>query len=148
MRKAGRNHYSMEDASRIIDAARNSIGIPDTDNVYRYRISTNARRLKNEMPELKMIEKEIESRSSESEDIKHLAGMKGMGSVNSATIVPEIGNIDQFDSALKLQPYGGKCPDMAGSGVKSYPKGITGARNSYLGNAAYEECSITCCTQK
>ena len=72
-------------------------------------------RLKNEMPELKMIEKEIESRSSESEDIKHLTGMKGMEPVNSATIVPEIGNIDQFDSALKLQPYGVKCPDMAGS---------------------------------
>ena len=90
------------------------------------------------MSELKMIEKEIESRSSESEDIKHLTGMKGMGPVNSATIVSEIGNIDQFDSALKFQSYGGKCPDMTGSEGKSYPKGITSVRNSYLSNAAYE----------
>ena len=138
MRKAGRNHYSGEDASKIIDAAKNSIGIPDTDGVYRYRISTNARRLKNEISELKRIEKEIESRSSGSEDIKHLTDMKGMGPVNSATIVSEIGNIDQFDSALKLESYGGKCPDMTGSGGKSYPKGITKVRNSYLSNAAHE----------
>ena len=138
MRKAGRNHYSMDDASKINDAARNSIGIHDTDNVYRYRISTNARRLKNEMPELKMIEKEIESRSSESEYIKHLTGMKGIGPVNSATIVPEIGNIDQFDSTLKIHSYGGKYPDMTGSGGNSYPKGITRVRNSYLRNVAYD----------
>ena len=102
IRKVGRNHYSGEDASKIIDAAKNSIGIPDTDGVYRYRISTNARRLKNEISELKRIEKEIESRSSGSEDIIHLTDMKGMGAVNWAIIVSEIGNIDHFDSALKL----------------------------------------------
>ena len=42
--------------------------------------------------------------------------MKGMGPVNSATIVSEIDNIDQFDFALKLESYGGKCPDVTGSG--------------------------------
>ena len=47
-------------------------------------------------------------------------------------------DISPFDSALKLQSYGGKCPDMTGSGDKSYPKGITKVRNSYLSNAAYE----------
>ena len=64
--------------------------------------------------------------------------MKGMGPVNSATVVSEIGDIKQFDSALKLQSYGGKCPDMTGSGGKSYPKGITKVRNAYLSNAVYE----------
>lgn len=112
MRKAGRNHYSVEDVSKIIEASENTIGIPDTDNVFRYRISANGRRLKSEKSELKMIEKEIETRSSESEDIKNITDMNGMGPVNSAIIVWEIGHIDQFDSALKLQSYDGKCPDM------------------------------------
>ena len=54
--------------------------MPNTEGVYRYRITTNARRLENEMNEFR-------SRSSGSEDIKHLTKLKGMGPVNSATIV-------------------------------------------------------------
>ena len=72
---------------------------------------------------MKSVEKEIETRSSGNADVKHLTEMKGMGPVNSATIVLEIGDIGQFDSALKLESYGGKCPDMTGSGGKSHPRG-------------------------
>ena len=86
---------------------------------------------------MKSVEKEIETRSSGNADVKHLTEMKGLGPVNSATIVSEIGDIGQFDSALKLESYGGKCPDMTGSGGKSHPRGITRVR-SYLSNAAYE----------
>jgi transposase len=141
MHRAGRNHYSLEDASRIVDAAKNTIGIPNPEGVYRYRISTNARRLKNEISEMKGIENEIKSRSSGNEGIKHLTDLKDMGPMNSAIIVSEIGNIDQFDSALKLESYGWKCPDMTGSGGRSYPKGITRVRNAYLINAAYENAA-------
>ena len=138
MRKAGRNHYTMKDVERMIQAAKNTIGIPDPDDVYALRIRTNARRLRNEMHELKEIEREIETGPSGNPDVKHLTEMKGIGSVNSATIVSEIGDIKHFDSELKLQSYGGKCPDMTGSGGKSYSRGITRVRNSYLNNA----CSL------
>ncbi|MCL4480216.1 MAG: transposase [Candidatus Thermoplasmatota archaeon] len=61
-----------------------------------------------------------------------------MSVVAAARIVSEIGNIDQFDSALKLQSYAGRCPDMTGSGGKSYAKGLTKVRNEYLSNAVHE----------
>ena len=50
----------------------------------------------------------------------------------------EIGNIGQFGSALKLQSYGDKCPDMAGSGGKNHAVGIARVRSEHLGNVSYE----------
>ena len=103
MRKAGRNHYSWENASRIIDPAKNIIGIPNADVVYRYKISTKGGGLKNRKSELKGIENEIESGSSGNMDIDHLTNMKDIGPVNAISIVSEIGSRRQFDSALKLE---------------------------------------------
>ena len=138
MRRSGRNHHTLDDAMKLVDAARHTIGIPDTDGVYAFRIRMNAGRLKEETSHLREVEREIEARSSGNKDIDHLAEMKGIGITGAATIVSEIGKIEQFDSALKLQSYGGKCPDMTGSGGKSHPRGITRVRNEHLSNASYE----------
>ena len=64
--------------------------------------------------------------------------MRGMSVVAAARIVSEVGGIDQFDSVLKLQSYAGSCPDMTGSGGKSYARGLTRVRNEYLANAVHE----------
>ena len=87
---------------------------------------------------LKNIENEIISRSSNNGDVNNLTNLRGLGIINSAIIVSEIGNIEQFESALKLQSYAGKCPDIEGSGGKIHSKGITHVRNKFLSNAVYE----------
>ena len=137
IKKASRNHYNSDTADKLIALAKNSIGIPD-DGIYEFRIRMNIRRLKNELNELKAIDNEIIKRATDNDDIDHLIALKGIGTINSAVIVSEIGDIKQFDSVLKLQSYAGKCPDMTGSGGKSYSKGVTHVRNKYLGNAVYE----------
>lgn len=65
------------------------------------------------------MEKEILARSNGNEHIRHLTEMKGIGTITAATIVSEIGSIKQFESAVKLQSYGGKVPDMSGSAGKT-----------------------------
>ncbi len=70
--------------------------------------------------------------------MNNLTEMRDIGCVNVTGIISEIEDIKQFASATKLQSYGGKFPDMTGSGGKSYPVGITRTRNRYLSNAAYE----------
>ena len=122
MKKEGRNHYSAVDAEKIMEVARNSIGVPDKQGVFTFRIRTNIERLRNDKALLKNVEKEIERMSDGNSDVKRLMDMKGIGKMNAATIVSEIGDITQFPSVLKLQSYGGKCPDMTGSGGKSYAK--------------------------
>lgn len=110
MQKNGRNHFDLEDA----------------------------RRLKAEITALKTVEKEILARSNGNEHIRLLTEMKGIGTITAATIVSEIGSIKQFESAVKLQSYGGKVPDLSGSAGKIRANGISRTRNSHLSNAVHE----------
>ncbi|MEM3845167.1 MAG: transposase [Candidatus Parvarchaeota archaeon] len=61
--------------------------------------------------------------------------MKGIGTIDAATIVSEIDNIRQFDSALELQSYRSKVPKMTGSRGKDHTSGISKIKNSYLSNS-------------
>ena len=138
IKKASKGHYRIEDINKLMETAENSIGIPDGDDTYGYKIRMNISRLRDEMNNLKNIEKEIISRSSNNGDVNNLTNLRGLGIINSAIIVSEVGNIEQFESALKLQSYAGKCPDIEGSGGKTHSKGITHVRNKFLSNAVYE----------
>ena len=138
VKKASRGHYRIEEINKLMALAENSIGIPDEDDAYAYKIRINIARLRDEMDNLKDIENEIISRSSNNKDVNNIANLKGIGIINSAIIVSEIGNIEQFKSPLKLESYAGKCPDIEGSGGKTHSKGITHVRNKFLSNAVYE----------
>ncbi|WP_084795488.1 transposase, partial [Acidiplasma aeolicum] len=138
VKKASKGHYNMEDINKLMEISENSIGIPDEDGAYKFKIRMNINRLKNEMNNLKDIEKEIINKSNNNEDVKNISNLKGIGIINSAIIVSEIGNIEQFKSPLKLESYAGKCPDIESSGGKTHTKGITHVRNKYLSNAVYE----------
>lgn len=138
IKKASKGHYNMEDINKLMEISENSIGIPDEDDIYKFKIRMNINRLKYEVNNLKDIEKEIINKSNNNEDVKNISNLKGIGIINSAIIVSEIGNIEQFKSSLKLESYAGKCPDIEGSGGKTHSKGITHVRNKYLSNAVYE----------
>ncbi len=139
---ASRKHYKIEDAINFIQIAKSSIGIDDSDGIYAYRIRMNVKRLKEEKGNLNEIENYIIKRSENSSDIKNIAGIKGIGVIASTVIVSEIGDIKQFDSKEKLQAYGGKAPNIKGSGGKIHAAGVTKIRNPYLSSAVYE-CAIT-----
>ncbi len=138
MRKCSRNHYKREDAERILDLAKNSIGIPDVSDVYAFRIRESVKRLKAELNAIKEIEAEILDATKDNEDVKRIDDIDGIGRMNAAAIVSEIGPIGQFSSALKLQSFGGRVPRMKGSGGKYRAAGSSKVRNPYFSNAAYE----------
>ena len=62
--------------------------------------------------------------------------------IASTVIIFEIGDIKRFDSKETLQTYGGKAPNIKGSGGKIHAVGVTKIRNPYLSSAVYE-CAIT-----
>lgn len=138
LKSASRGHFDREDADNIIKLAINSIGIPDPDGVYVYRIKVNVARLREEEKTLCNVKKEIEQRSSGNTDVEHITAINGIGTQSAATIVSEIGDIGQFTSAVKLQSYGGKSPNMSGSGGKTRATGVSKIRNQHLSNAVYE----------
>ena len=137
MKKCSRNHFKREDAEKLLKLASNSIGIPD-DGTFAFRIKENVKRIKAEMDTLEEIKEKIMEATGNNEDVQRIDDIRGIGPVNAAAIVSEIGDIKQFDSALKLQSYGGKAPMMKGSGGKDRATGLSKARNPYLSQAVYE----------
>ena len=138
MQKTSRNHYGRENAQKLVEIAKESIGIPDIDCVYAFRIRQNVARLNSEKKQLKEIDEKILELTKNDENVKRIDDMKGIGPMNAAAIVSEIGDIKQFESALNLQSYGGKAPMMSGSGGKKQATGISKISNSYLSNTVYE----------
>ena len=55
-----------------------------------------------------------------------------------AVMVAEIRSIGQFSSAVKLQSYGGKSPNITGSGGEIHISGSSKIRNPHLSNSTYE----------
>lgn len=95
-------------------------------------IRVNVARLREEKEALTRVQKEIESRSDGNSDIENISSIKGIGTLSAACIVSEIGNISQFSSAMKLQSYGGKSPDITSSAGKKYATGVTKIRNPHF----------------
>lgn len=104
----GKGHYTREDAVKLKEAAKDTVGIPDPDGIYAYRIIMNAERLESEKNWMKRIESEIARRFSKNSDIERIAEIKGVSRLAASAIVSEIGNIGQFSSPEKLQAYGGR----------------------------------------
>lgn len=138
IRRCSKNHYKREDAERILDLAANSIGIPDVSGVYAFRIRENVKKLNAELKTIKKIEAKILDATKDNEDVRRIDDIRGIGPANAAAKVSEIGPIEQFASALKLQSFGGRAPRMKGSGGKYYATGSSKVRNPYLSNATYE----------
>ena len=137
MKKCSRNHYKREDARKLLELAENSIGIPD-DGTFAFRIRENVKRIRAELNTLKEIEEKIIESTEGNEDVQRIDAIRGIGPLNAAAMVSEIGGIKQFDSVLKLQAYGGKAPIMRGSGGKDRATGLSKTRNPHLSNAVYE----------
>lgn len=138
LKKASRGHFKMEEAQNLKDAARNSVGVRDAEGVYAFRIKMNVSRLLEEKMHLKEVEEEVERRTKDNEQVNNISGIKGISELSAAAIVSEIGDIKQFDSPNKLQAYGGKSPNIKGSGGKIAAIGVTKVRNPYLSNTVYE----------
>lgn len=133
-----RNHIGGEFVEELRRKASETVGLPDSNGIFAFKIRENVKRLRSEMLELKRIEEEIGRRAAESKDVKLLDDVRGVSAVAAASIVSEIGDIGQFETAEKLQVYGGKSPRTTGSAGKSRSYGVGRARNSYLANTAHK----------
>ena len=147
MQKSSRNHCRKDDAQKLINLAGESIGIPDPDGIYAFRIRENVLRLALEQERVREIGERILKITRNDESIKIIDDMRGIGPINAAAIVSEIGGIGQFDSAEKLQAYGGKAPNMTGSSGKDHATGLSKIRNPYLSSTVHQ-CAVSLVNHK
>ena len=93
LRKASKGHFSVEEARNLKDAASTSIGVPDKEGVYAFRIKMNVSRLIGEKMRLEEIEEEIKRRTMDDEQVKNVSQIKGITELSAAAMVSEIGDI-------------------------------------------------------
>ena len=96
MEKTSRNHYSAEDVKKLVSLAKETIGIPDRDGIYAFRIRQIVARLISKKKQICEIEDEIMKLTKGDENMKRIVSideMKGIGPVNAPAMVSEIGDI-------------------------------------------------------
>ena len=135
--KASRNHSGKVTATKLRELALSTVGIQDTNGIYLFKMRENVKLLEQLLSIISELDDKIKELSAGDMRVEHLDDMKGIDTVTAASIVSEIGPIKQFDSAGKLKAYGGKAPDMNGSGRKERGKRVTKIRNSYLASTIY-----------
>ncbi|HYZ22147.1 MAG TPA: transposase, partial [Rhodopila sp.] len=78
------------------------------------------------------MEKQIETRIGNREEMRLLRTLHGVGPILGATLLLEIGEIDRFSSAARLASYAGLVPIVHGSGGKTWQGRVPKNANLYL----------------
>jgi transposase len=124
-------------ARQLKEAARNSFGIEDCDGVYSTVIESFLKQIESLTAEADGLEKQIAARFKEFDS--QLMSIPGIGSVLSATILSEIGDISRFPSVDKLLGYAGLDPSVKQSGQFKSDRNCMSKRGSpYLRRAIWE----------
>jgi len=96
---------------------------------------------------LSKLEKEIDALAKEFEEYTIIQSIPGIGEKIAATIISEIGEIDQFDHPKKLVAYAGLDPSVHESGkFRATMNRITKRGSSRLRQALYS--AVECCLAK
>jgi len=134
IKSTSKGSFGSEFVKKIQELARDSIGIPDTDEVLEYRIKYFIRRIWEIKESLKKIEKEITKRTENIEEVQMIDDMRGIQRIKAVSLYSEVGSAEQFKTARKLQGYGGITPKRNQSGSKEWIGRPTKIANHYLRN--------------
>jgi transposase len=134
IKKHSRGNKGEQFVKEIREMAKDSIGVPDENGVIGYRITFLVERLIEVQKALKALSDEIKTRTDNNEIIGFIDDIKGIERVRAASLCAELGPIEQFDSARKVQGYGGVTPRVFSSGSVEVIGRPTKAVNHYLRN--------------
>lgn len=109
-------------AIKLVEAAKNSIGIKTGNDFARLEISLLIDDLEYKQEQLHKITLQIEELCKEIPEINEIAEIKGVGFLTAVSFVAEIGDIRRFDSPKQIQKYAGLALRENSSGKH---KGIT-----------------------
>lgn len=91
--------------------------------------------------QIKSIDKEIKRHVAETEEMKLLKTIPGIGDMSALLIMAEIGDISRFRTPKKLVSYSGLCPRSSASGGIIHYGSLNKDRNKYL-CWIFMECAI------
>jgi transposase len=134
IRSTSRGGFGIEYVKKLREMANDSIGVPDTDGMLAYRIKYFIKRIWEIKESLKKIKKEINKKTKGIEEIQMIDDIRGIERLKAVSMYGEVGPIEQFETARKLQGYGGITPRRSQSGSKEWIGKPTKIANHYLRN--------------
>lgn len=142
IKKLSKRGISGKKIQQLHDAARNSIGISFGKEAFTIELHVLIARLKVFQDQIDFIEKKIEAYVKDFNS--PIFSIPGIGATTGATIISEIGNIQNFDSAMKLIAFAGLDPKSKESGTYQGRTPISKRGSKYLRNALWYSAMVTC----
>ena len=127
---------------RLHEASRNSIGISFGQKGFKIELSVLLIQLKSLEEQISFLENEIEKITDKIETT--LFSIPGIGKTTGAAILAEIGDINHFDSAIKLIAFAGLDPKLKESGTYQGRTPISKRGSKYLRNALWYSAMVLC----
>lgn len=132
VKNTSRGNYGLDFVKKVRELAENTIGVPDKEDAVEYRVKFFIKRIWEIKASIKKLEKEINRRTKGNEEIQMIADMRGIERLKAVSMYGEVGPIEQFASARKLQGYGGNKPIRRQSGAKEWIGRPSKIVNHYL----------------
>lgn len=131
LREKSKGKFGEAKAKQILDEARNTFGLKD--EALGVELMLLLRRLRSQRKEINLLETEIEKLL----DPEILLSIPGVGKVTAASVMAEIGDINTFESPVKLRGFAGLYPRKYQSGEYEAPGHMAKTGNKYLRTALY-----------
>jgi len=131
------HRWKEEDAETFLDILRESVGKKDNYGSYERVILLSVKKIRELEEEVDALKKDIEELLKNFPD--HPAGsIPGIGTISTAIIISEIGNIFRFLSKKHFVSYVGLDPKLKQSGKRSGNTHISKQGNAYLRHVFYQ----------
>jgi len=127
---------------RLHEAARNSIGISFGREGFKIELSILLIQLKSLEKQIDFLEGKIAEMVNELKS--PLFTIPGIGKTTGAAILAEIGDINHFDSAVKLIAFAGLDPKLKSSGTYQGRTPISKRGSKYLRSALWYSAMVLC----
>lgn len=133
---------SQEKIKALHQASKNSIGITFGRAAFKIELDILIARLKVFQEQIGVLEKEIQLITAELDS--KIFTIPGIGKSTGAAIISEIGNIQNFPSAIKLIAFAGLDPKLKESGNYQGRTPISKRGSKYLRNAIWASAMVAC----
>jgi transposase len=136
-----RNRIRPEKAEQLKQAASNSFGVTFAQEAFTFQLRSMIEQLKFIESQVKKTEKEIQRLMNNLDSV--ILTIPGIGPINGATILGEIGNIQKFSNPKKLVAYAGIDASVTQSGQYEASHNVMSKRGSpYLRKALFSAALV------
>lgn len=141
--KTSRNKVSPTKAQELSNLAANSFGVTFSQEAFSFQLRQLIQQMQFIEQQVKDTEKEIKNLMDEFNST--ITTIPGIGPTIGATILGEIGDIQRFDSPVKLVAYAGIDASVSKSGQFESTHNVMSKRGSpYLRRAIYQAALVAC----